>query len=142
MYTVPLLHYMPLKQPGSQAIRLTGVNGASSAAAATAGFAAAQSAVTCTTYAALLHTAAVAAAAAATLLLLLTCVGKSRPRHEEAAATDPPDTPPIGVTPGVTTPTFCSAYSTPKYLSVHVQKAEIKVSLAACDILHLILSNA
>jgi hypothetical protein len=74
------------------------------------------------------------------LLLLLTCDGKSRPRHEEAAATDPPDTPPIGVTPGVTTPTFCNAYSTPKYLSVHVQTEENQVTLAACDI--LILSNA
>lgn len=41
---------------------------------------------------------------------------KSRPRQDAAAATEPPDTAPMGVTPGVITPAFCKAHRTPKYL--------------------------
>jgi hypothetical protein len=41
---------------------------------------------------------------------------KSRPKQDAAAATEPPDTAPMGVVPGVITPTFWSAQITPKYL--------------------------
>jgi hypothetical protein len=108
----------------SQAIKRTPVVGA---AAAVAPFAAPVGAASAAAQAAVMGLAMLLLLVlllVVLLLLLLTCVGKSSPRHDEAAATDPPDTPPIGVTPGVTTPTFCRVYSTPKYLPLHMRTGQ------------------